>query len=216
MGEPQSEPKLQASAPLAPDRSELPPAKSAIAFARFISIIGHPFTFIVLLLSLPFWRKGDLNGLRIAGLVAVIGLVPLGLFMRQRSRSGQWKTVDASAPQDRPVAFLAVFAVLVPFTIYFHFVEHSVLLVRGCLVLAALMLVAVLLNRWIKISGHMAFAAFSAVIFARINIVPGVVAGVFLPVLGWSRVTLSRHTYPEVFAGFLLGLVAGVVMLCLS
>ena len=196
--------------------TELPLAKGTIAFARFISIVGHPFTFVVLLLSLPFWRKGDLNGLRIAGLVAVIGLVPLGLFMRQRYRAGHWQTVDASAPKDRPVAFLAIFAVLVPFTIYFHIVERSVILVRGCLVLAGLMLAAALLNRWVKISGHLAFAAFGAVIFARINIVSGVAAGLFLPVLAWSRVALSRHTYPEVVAGCMLGLTAGVVMLCWS
>jgi hypothetical protein len=196
--------------------SDPQPAKSTIGFARFISIIGHPFTFVALLLSLPFWRKGDLNGLRIAGLVAVIGFVPLGLFMRQRYRAGHWQTVDASAPKDRPVAFLAIFAVLLPFTIYFYVVEHSMVLVRGCLVFAGMMLVGALLNRWIKISGHLAFAAFATVIFARINIVAGLAAGLSLPVLAWSRVTLSRHTYPEVFAGFILGLVAGVVMLCLS
>ena len=196
--------------------SESKSAKTTLAFARFISIIGHPFTFVVLLLSLPFWRKGDLSGLRIAGLVAVIGLVPLGLFMRQRYRSGHWQTVDASAPKDRPVAFLAIFAVLLPFTLYFYVVEHSVILVRGCLVFAGLMLVAAFLNRWIKISGHVAIATFSAVIFARINVASGVAAGLFLPVLAWSRVTLSRHTCAEVFAGFVLGFVAGVVMLYLS
>lgn len=196
--------------------SESQSGRGAITFARLISIIGHPFTFIVLLLSLPFWRKGDLKGLRIAGLVAVIGLVPLGLFMRERHRSGRWQTVDASAPADRPVAFLAIFAVLLPFTIYFHVVERSVVLVRGCLVLAGLMLVAAFLNRWIKISGHVAFATFSAVVLARINIISGVAALLFLPVLAWSRVALVRHTCREVFVGLILGLAAGMVMLGLS
>ena len=196
--------------------SKSPPGGRGIAFARFVSIVGHPFTFVVLLLSLPFWRRGDLNGLRVAGLVAVIGFVPLGLFMRERYRSGRWQTVDASAPADRPVAFVAVLAVLVPFTIYFQVVEHSAVLVRDCLVLAGMILVAAMLSRWIKISGHMAFAALSAVIFARVNIVSGMAAGSFLPVLGWSRVALARHTYPEVFVGFILGIAAGVMMLCLS
>jgi hypothetical protein len=186
-----------------------------LTLARLISIIGHPFAFIVLLLSLPFWRKGDTSALRIAGLVAVVGLVPLGLFMRQRFLSGRWQTVDASAPKDRPVAFVAAFAVLVPFTLYFHFVERSAILVRGSLVLAGMMLVAAILNRWIKISGHLAFAAFSAVILARIGLAYGVVVGLFIPVLAWSRVVLGRHTYSEVLAGCILGLVAGGFMLWL-
>jgi hypothetical protein len=74
--------------------------------------------------------------------------------------------------QDRPVAFLAAFAVLVPFTVYFYVIEHSVVLVRGCPVLAGLMLVAVFLNRWIKISGRLAFATFRTMIFVHVNVVP--------------------------------------------
>jgi hypothetical protein len=49
--------------------------------------------------------------------------------------------------------------------------------------------------------------------FARVQIIAGVAAGLFLPVPAWSGVTLSRHTYR---AGFIPGVVAGMVMLGLS
>lgn len=184
-----------------------------LSFARLISIIGHPFTFIALLLSLPFWRNHQTSALRVTGLVTVLGMVPLGLFMRHRYRTGKWQTVDASAPKDRPVAYIAILALMLPFGLYFHFVEHSVILVRGTIVLAGTMVVGWILNRWIKGSGHLAFAAFSAVILWRINFAYGLAVALFIPVLAWSRVALSRHTYPEVFAGLALGLLAGAIML---
>ncbi len=184
-------------------------------FARLVSIIGHPFTFIVLLLLVPFWRSGDLRTLRVTGLVVVLALIPLALFMRHRHATGRWQTVDASAPVDRPAAYIAIFAVLVPFMFYFRFVEHSPALVRGSTVLALMLLVGAFLNRWIKLSGHVAFAAFAALIFIRINPALGTFVFLFLPVLAWSRIALGRHTLPEVLGGFFLGLVAAAIVLWL-
>lgn len=137
---------------------------SKIAVARYVSIIGHPFAFILLLILLPLWVRGQLSALRVATIVGVAGLLPLGLFMRHRHATGKWATVDASDRADRPVAYLAAFAVLLPMSLYFHFVERSPALFRGGLVVALMLAVGAVLNRWIKLSGHMAFAGFSAVI----------------------------------------------------
>jgi hypothetical protein len=193
-------------------RAQPTPADRSVAVARCVSIVGHPFTFIVLLLLLPFLWRGQLNALRITGVVTLAALVPLGLFMRQRFLSGRWQTVDASDRRDRPVAYLAAFAALVPVLIYFFAVERAPVLVRGCLVIGAMMAVGAGVNRWIKGSGHMAFAAFSAVVLARLH--PGFTIGIalFMPGLGWSRLKLQRHTLIEVIGGAVLGLLAGAAM----
>jgi len=182
---------------------------SKIAVARFASTIGHPFAFILLLILLPLWVRGQLSALRVAIIVGVAGLLPLGLFMRHRHASGKWATVDASDRADRPVAYLATFAVVLPMSLYFRFVERSPALFRGCAVIALMLAIGAVLNRWIKLSGHMTFAGFSAVVLARV--VPGfsVMVILFIPVLAWSRIALGRHTVPEVTIGLLLGMLAG-------
>jgi hypothetical protein len=184
---------------------------SRIAFARAVSIAGHPFTFVVLLMLLPFFTRGQLGALRLTGIVIVAALVPLGLFMRHRYTSGRWQTVDASARADRPVAYLAGFAVLLPMSLYFLFLERSSSLFRGCVAIAGMFGVAFALNRWIKLSGHVAFASFTALILGNIRFAYAVPVGLFIPLLAWSRLALQRHTLAEVIGGLALGLSVAAV-----
>jgi membrane-associated phospholipid phosphatase len=184
-----------------------------INFARAVSIVGHPFVFVVLLLLMPFFLRGQLSALRIAGVVIVAALIPLGLFMRQRFTSGRWQTVDASARADRPAAYLAGFAAVLPLGLYFQFIEHSSVLFRSCVVVAAMFGAAFALNRWIKLSGHLAFAGFAALILGDIRLTYAVPMALFIPVLAWSRLALQRHTIKEVVGGFVLGIIAAAILI---
>jgi hypothetical protein len=188
---------------------------SRITFARLVSIVGHPFTFVVLLLLLPFLMRGKTSALRVTSIVVVAGLVPLGLFMRQRYASGRWETVDASARADRPMAYLAGFAVLLPLGLYFLFVERSSTLARGCAAIGAMFGVAAALNRWIKLSAHLAFAGFTTLVLGWIGRGYAIPIALFIPLLAWSRLALSRHTFPEVIGGLVLGVVTATIMLSL-
>lgn len=179
--------------------------------ARWTSIVAHPFVIFTVLLLLPLLLRGQWSALRVAGVVALAALLPLGVFMWRRHRTGHWSTVDASDRRERPLAFGALYVVLLPMLAYFHWVEHSPLLVRGGLIVGAMVAVAATANRWIKGSGHMAFATFGAVVLVYVFPVSAAVFGVVLPALGWSRVHLGRHTRIEVLAGTLLGLLAGLV-----
>jgi membrane-associated phospholipid phosphatase len=190
-------------------------AVSRITFARFISIIGHPFVFVVLLLLLPFILRGQHSALRVTAIVIVAALIPLGLFMRQRYTSGRWQTVDASARADRPAAYLAGFAALLPMGLYFQLFEHSSILFRGCVTIAAMFAVAFALNRWIKLSGHLAFAGFTALILGDILWTYAIPLILFIPVLAWSRLALQRHTLKEVLGGLALGIIAASVFILL-
>jgi hypothetical protein len=126
-----------------PDYSRM----SKITFARLVSIVGHPFTFIVLLLPLPFLKRGETSALHVTGFVVTVGLIPLGLFMWRRYASGRWQTVDASARTDRPILYFSLFAVLLLLSLYFLFVEQSAIMVRGSAVIAIMLGVAAVLNR---------------------------------------------------------------------
>jgi hypothetical protein len=186
-----------------------------ITFARWVSIVGHPFTFIMLLVLLPFRTRGRGDALFAAGVVVAAALLALGLFMRRRHASGRWQTVDASAPADRPVLYLAHFAVLVPLSLYFLLIIRSTYLIRVSAAIGLMLAVGAVLNRWIKLSGHLAFAGFSAVVFTRVRSCYGLPIILCIPFLAWSRVALARHTFPEVIGGLAGGLAAGGVMLFL-
>jgi hypothetical protein len=176
--------------------------------ARWISIVGHPFTFIVFLVATSSWRlQGDAHALRTTAIVIVAMLIPLGLFIWNRYSLGHWKTVDASAPSDRPALYTAAFILLIPIGAYFIWRDRSHEMVRGLVAVAILLGILAALNRWIKLSLHLAIATFAAVLIARLAPHFGLALLIFLPFLGWSRLILSRHTRTEVAGGFFVGLI---------
>lgn len=184
--------------------------------ARWISIIGHPFTFVVLLVATVSWKMhGGQHALRTTGIVVVGMLVPLGLFIWNRYSLGYWETVDASAPSNRPALYTAAFLLLIPAGMYFILRERATEMVRGLAAVAILIGILAGLNRWIKLSVHLTIATFSAAIIMRLAPIFGFALLLFLPFLGWSRLMLSRHRLAEVAGGFVLGLVAATLTLWL-
>jgi len=183
--------------------------------ARLVSIVGHPFTMIVLLVLLLSWTMDRAAAWRITGFVAAMGLIPTG-FLIWRSASRRRQTMDAPVHKtDRTILYFSLLAVLLLSSVYFHFVEHSVFLVRGSAITALMSAVAAVLNRWIRVSLHLAFAVFSGLILASIHPGYGVPILIFAPVLAWSRLTLLRHTLPEVVCGSALGLGAAGLLIWL-
>jgi membrane-associated phospholipid phosphatase len=183
--------------------------------ARLVSMAGHPFVMIVLLVLLLSWTMDRATAWRITGFVAVIGLIPTGLLLWRRSTSRRRQTTDASAPDDRTILYLSLFVVLLLSSVYFHFVEHSAFLVRGSVVTALMSAVAAVFNRWIRLSLHLAFAVFSGLVLASIHPGYGLPILIFAPLLAWSRLALLRHTLPEVIGGAALGLGAAGILIWL-
>jgi membrane-associated phospholipid phosphatase len=184
--------------------------------ARWTSIVGHPFVSILLLVAIASWATGGHErALHMTGIVAGAVLLPLGFFIWRRYSSGQWQTVDASAPSDRPALYAVAFVLLLPVGFYFLAIRHAAEMTRGFVAVAALIGLAATFNRWIKLSVHMIFATFAALIILQLTPVLGVALFLFLPLLGWSRLILSRHSVSEVIGGFVIGFVVGAAALWL-
>jgi len=183
------------------------------SIARTVSTVGHPFAMIVFLVLVLSWTMDRAAVWRITGFVAGMGLIPTG-FLLWRSASRRERAPDASAGYtDRTILYFCLFAVLLLASVYFHYVEHSAFLVRGSMVTALMAVVAATLNRWIQISLHLAFAVYSGLILARIHPGYGLPILTFAPLLAWSRLTLLRHTLPEVIFGSALGLTAAGLLI---
>ena len=180
---------------------------SRVALARWTSILLHPFAVFAALALLAAWRLEPASLPRTAtGIAVAIGVV--WGFVLQRRRSGRWGTVDASHPRERPALYALALAVSLGYWAWLGGRESTV--AAGVLVVVAMLFVAAMANRWIKLSLHMASLAFAAAALLALWPVAGVLALALLPLLGWSRLAMGRHRPAEVLGGALLGLLAGV------
>ena len=181
--------------------------------ARWVSTAGHPFVMVVLLVLLLSWAMDPAGAVRITGFVVAMGLIPMGWLVWRGSASRRNQTGDAASSSTRPVLYLSLLAVLLLSAVYFYFVEHSAFLARGSVITAVMVAVAAGLNRWVRLSLHLAFAVYSGLILAKIHLGYGLPILLLAPLLAWSRLVLLRHTLPEVIGGALLGLGAAAVLI---
>ncbi len=147
--------------------------------------------------------------LLVLGLMAFAGLVIA--FTRRQVRRGRWAHVDASGVDERRrlnrflLAALMVGALLAWLT-------HAGVDVIAALALSAAMVVAAMLTSPVcKLSLHVAFAVFAALLVATQSWWAGALLIAFAVVIAWSRSALGRHVPRDLVAGALAGLVAGAV-----
>lgn len=194
------------------------PARHSAApnqLARWISIVGHPFAIASLLVGLAAARQRDAaHATRLVLLVVGVIILPLLVYMLRKWRSGEWTTVDASRRTDRPSFYRTALLLVAVLIAVFVLMRESAAMLRGGIAVAVLVLLLAILNRWSKLSNHMAFAVFAAVMMSGFAPQWAIALGLFAPALGWSRLALERHTLSEVIGGAMLGAaVAGTTLL---
>jgi membrane-associated phospholipid phosphatase len=64
--------------------------------------------------------------------------------------------------------------------------------------------------RWCKLSLHLAFAVFAALLLHKVGTLWMVIALLFATAIAWSRLALERHTRRDLLAGAVVGAVAGL------
>jgi hypothetical protein len=178
--------------------------------ARWISVIGHPFVMIGLLVALTGLRyttSGET--LRALALVGLLTIVPVALLMVRQVRSGAWGNADASKREERPVLFAVAIGALICLIVW-EWWRGSGHLNRGAIACLAMLIVAAAVTRWLKLSLHLMFAVFVATILLMRWAVAGWLLVAFIPVLAWSRLALSRHRPAELVAGAVVGALGGL------
>lgn len=184
-------------------------ASAPSTFARWTSILLHPFAVFAALALIAAWRMDPASLPRTAiGMAVAVAIV--WAFVLQRRRSGRWGTVDASDRRERPVLYVLVLMVAAGYWLWLGGPASAT--GQGVVAIIAMLCVAGIVNRWIKLSLHMASLAFAAVSLLGVWPPAGVVALASMPLLAWSRLRMARHTMPEVIGGAALGLIAGVAL----
>ena len=137
----------------------------------------------------------------------MIGAVVIG-FSWFQVRSGRWSHVDASARTERNSLNIFLVAISASVAALLWYVTRTRSMAVGFALASALVLTALLLTRWVKMSLHVACGAFATAFLwpNRLAVVAGVV---FTAALVWSRLVLRRHVAADITAGLLLGAAAG-------
>ena len=181
-----------------------------IAMARAISIVGHP----VVLISVAGLIAASAHGasrvqMRTIGITLLaLAVVVIG-FTWLQVRAGRWAHVDASARSERSSLNVFLATLLLVSAGLAWFALHSLHLAVALGLSAILILVALLLARWVKMSLHVAFAVFATTLLWPM--LWPLVAGILVTAaVAWSRLTLGRHVVADVIAGSLLGALAGI------
>jgi len=184
-------------------------AGAAYALARAVSIALHPFA---VFLALTVIGVRALAPQAFAAALAGVGaaVAAVWLFVWQRRRSGRWSTVDASHPSERPLLYLVLLLVLA--VVWWWLRERAAPLSQGIVAVAAMLLAAAALNRWIKLSLHMASLSFAALALWPLAAPAAAIGLALLPLLAWARLRMQRHGLAEVIGGAALGALFGLAL----
>lgn len=189
-----------------------PPLRLRIA--RWVSIAGHPFPLVLLLAGVASLRRAGLA----AALAAVAGIglaivAPLAFHVARGVRAGRYGDPDVSVRGERRRLYVLALGLSLAVVAVLAWLKPAGGLAAGALGAALLLAVASLVNLWwVKISLHTAFACFAAVGMAPMVPMLGAVIGGLALLVGWSRIVLGRHTWPEVAAGAVLGVAIGAAL----
>ncbi|HVG23963.1 MAG TPA: hypothetical protein VND45_07400 [Thermoanaerobaculia bacterium] len=176
-------------------RPEWPPR-----LARLISVVAHP-----LILS-PLTVAAASRNWRWTLVVAAATIVPLSAVILWKMHRGVWSDFDVTRRDQRS----GLYTVALPlFAAAALFLPEPGL--RGAMIsLLVVLLIAFFASRWLQTSLHMLFAAFNAVILWRVYPWSPLVMLPLGAALAWARLRLRHHTPPELAAGTILGLAAGI------
>jgi membrane-associated phospholipid phosphatase len=187
---------------------------SRLNIARWISVIGHPFLLMPLLTGLIAYRLLPPHQAILAEVVALgVVIIPAAVYTFVKVRNGTWNNLDVSDRQHRGQFYRMLSYLLGLLTIIAWFADVPRSIAIGTSMVFALISIAFVLIKAIKVSLHTGFSVFVACVLFLIQPLFALLAFMLAIAVGWSRVVLERHTTREVMLGGVLGLAIGGVFI---
>lgn len=180
------------------------------ALARTVSLLGHPMVVLPLAVLAVALARGE----RRTALWSALGFGAFAALVMAFSwwqvRRGRWGHVDASAKHERGALNRFLLAALLAAAGFVAWRGGPPALSLGLVFSAAMILAAMLTARWCKLSLHLAFAVFAALLMWRIGLAWMLAGLLFAALVAWSRLALRRHEPRDLWAGALAGIAAGL------
>lgn len=185
------------------------PSKSE-KIARVVSVVGHPFVLLTLTVFIAaLHRTHPLRALTFGGVAVLCTVSPLLFIIRRKVSAGKWSDHDISDASERRSFYPIAIAIATASTFLFYLLDFPPGILVGMLISLVILLAAMLINRFSKISLHVIFATYFAVALSAVSLWSGTGFLLLAAMVGWSRVRLKRHTVLQVLSGALLGALAG-------
>ncbi len=184
--------------------------------ARTVSIVGHPVVllFAAALIAATSRGASARQLWLVAGTLVMLSAIALGYSWFQ-VRAGRWAHIDASVREERASLNFVLASALLLSALLSWLSNRQPALPLALALCGALVVVAFLTGRWVKVSLHTAFATFATILVWSIK--PAFYAGVAMTAaVVWSRLVLRRHVAADIVSGLLLGAAAGVAYLYTS
>jgi membrane-associated phospholipid phosphatase len=181
----------------------------ALRVAEWLSLVGSPFLLAALLLLIVSWHATHRvwPALGWAALAATfVTLGPLALLLLAVS-AGRVRNIDLDLRHERPWPMvMALFITVVGLTVLWALGAPHLLLILLFSTLVGGTIALLITLRW-KISIHAAGAAGAATVMALLYGLQALPLLIGVVLIGWSRVVLGKHTWPQVVAGAALSAV---------
>lgn len=182
--------------------------------ARIVSIIGHPFVLLPLTVVIAALKNASAErAFTIGGVTFLATVFPLLFIIRRNVKAGKWSDHDVSEHAERGNFYAVVIPIVALSGLLFLILDFPRPLLIGVGISLCLLITAMFINQWSKISLHLIFAFYCAVSLVAVGFWVGICFILLAVAVGWSRVTLKRHTSAQVVSGALLGAAAGIVLL---
>jgi hypothetical protein len=175
------------------------PRDPATFTAHCLSLLGHPF--FVIPLTVAFATRSW----QTTAVIAATTTLPIAFLIARNVRRGTWSDGDVSRREQRSGLYLAMIPFLALTALALYLTGASSGLMRGVLAASLMLAIGLLANRFLKVSMHLMFDSYCAVIIFSLVPPAATFLALFLAAVAWSRKKLDRHTVPELVVGVVVG-----------
>ncbi len=186
----------------------------ALRAAQWVSLAGSPFLLAALLLLIVSWHATHRVGAALGWAALAAAFVTVGplILLLLAVYAGRVRNLDLDLRHERPWPMVIALGITV--------VGLMVLWVLGAPRLLLILLVSTLVGgavallitlRW-KISIHAGGAAGAATVLTLLYGAQALPLLIGVALIGWSRVVLGKHTWPQVVAGAAISIVITVLV----
>ncbi len=184
-----------------------------LALARFISFVLNPlFIIVVVPFFLIYRTTGDLFSAFNWTMYTILFLLIMGGFILYKVRQGTFTDYDVSKREQRPLLFLVSGVLAIVYLIGLSLLKAPSILYAVTFGVIIAVILASIINNWIKVSMHV--STITALLVSLALIYGGFYYFLLLgiPLMGYIRVRAKRHTVPETVAGAIFGMSLSIVM----
>lgn len=181
-------------------------------FAKVVTAIIHPVTLMVPAVFIIVYKNGESPSTAFVWtFIALLFSAIVGGFVLHGVKRGFFKDLDVSVRKQRIILYPFVIGVVFLFMILVLLAHGPKVLEYSSIIFMIALIILDFINRKIKASVHV--AAISALVVGFIFIYGGwaILSLLLIPLVGWARVVLKRHTVKEVVVGAGCGIILSIL-----